>query len=86
MSQKSEIKVYLPTKLVGELETRKKAGIRSKFIKEAIQEKLNRRQDSSPFDFDLNHLLCTCRDMIYQEKGKGFHTELLQLIIEEMKK
>lgn len=41
MSNKTEIKVYLPTRMVGELEQQKKAGLRSKFIKEAIRFKLD---------------------------------------------
>jgi len=41
MSNKTEIKVYLPTKMVGELEQQKKAGLRSKFIKDAIRFKLD---------------------------------------------
>jgi metal-responsive CopG/Arc/MetJ family transcriptional regulator len=40
MSNKTEIKVYLPTKLVGELESRKRAGLRSKFIEKAIRKRL----------------------------------------------
>ena len=36
MSRKQEIKVYLPHKLVGELEGRKRLGTRSKFIQKAI--------------------------------------------------
>ena len=83
MSQKSEIKVYLPTKLVGELESRKKAGVRSKFIKNAIREKLDRREKSSPYDFELVHLLCTCRDMLF-ELNSEFKAKLLQSIIDEV--
>jgi hypothetical protein len=41
MSNKTEIKVYLPTKMVGELEVQKKAGVRSQFIREAIRFKLD---------------------------------------------
>ena len=42
MRQKIEIKVYLPYMMVGELESRRKANARSKFIEEAIREKLDR--------------------------------------------
>ena len=42
MRKKVEIKVYLPYIMVGELEPKRKANIRSKFIEEAIREKLDR--------------------------------------------
>ena len=42
MRQKIKIKVYLPYMMVGELESRRKANARSKFIEEAIREKLDR--------------------------------------------
>lgn len=45
MSRKTEIKVYLPTKLVGELEPRKRAGIRSKFIEQAIRSRLKKEEE-----------------------------------------
>ncbi len=45
MAKKTEIKVYLPTKMVGELESRKRAGVRSKFIRDAIRFKLNGEEE-----------------------------------------
>lgn len=42
MRKKVEIKVYLPYMMIGELESRRKANARSKFIEEAIREKLDR--------------------------------------------
>lgn len=42
MRKKIEIKVYLPYLMIGELESRRKANARSKFIEEAIREKLDR--------------------------------------------
>lgn len=47
MRQKIEIKVYLPIKMVGELETRRKNGLRSKFVEEAIR---NHLDDESEFN------------------------------------
>ena len=41
MRQKIEIKVYLPYMMVGELESRRKANQRSKFIEDAIRAKLD---------------------------------------------
>ncbi len=57
MSQKSEIKVYLPTKMVGELESRKRAGVRSQFIREAIQFKLNGEDEFAIEDLPTQDLL-----------------------------
>ena len=92
MSNKTEIKVYLPTRLVGELDAKKRAGVRSKFIKEAIQEKLKRRREASPFDFDLLHLLATCRDLIYKKTEYGLtqfesqmFQDMLQIIIDRLR-
>ena len=45
MSRKSEIKVYLPTKMVGELESLKRAGVRSKFIATAIRNHLDKMDE-----------------------------------------
>ena len=45
MARKQEIKVYLPTKMVGELESLKRAGVRSKFIKEAIRFRLDKKDE-----------------------------------------
>ena len=92
MSGKTEIKVYLPTRLVGQLDSRKQAGVRSKFIKEAIEEKLKRRSEASPFDFDLIHLLSTCRDKIHRLNGYGLSNseslvfqKMIQMIIDELR-
>tara|TARA_Y100000361_G_scaffold151197_1_gene168186 strand:- start:197 stop:484 length:288 start_codon:yes stop_codon:yes gene_type:complete len=92
MSGKTEIKVYLPTRLVGQLDSRKQAGVRSKFIKEAIEEKLKRRSEASPFDFDLVHLLSTSRDKIHKLSGFQISmnqsvilTKLIQLVIDELR-
>ena len=41
MRQKIEIKVYLPYMMVGELESKKRAGKRSKFIEEAVRNRLD---------------------------------------------
>lgn len=49
MSNKTEIKVYLPTKMVGELERHKRAGHRSKFIRDAIRFRLDGHDE-----YDIN--------------------------------
>jgi metal-responsive CopG/Arc/MetJ family transcriptional regulator len=82
MSGKTEIKVYLPSRLVGQLDSRKQAGVRSKFIKEAIEEKLSRRASASPFDFSFIQLMCTCRDLLDAE-GLTTYVKILQAIIDE---
>jgi len=48
MRKKIEIKVYLPYLMVGELESRRKNNARSKFIEEAIR---NRLDGEEAFDF-----------------------------------
>jgi metal-responsive CopG/Arc/MetJ family transcriptional regulator len=92
MARKTEIKVYLPDKLVGELEARRKAGIRSKFIAEAIRAQLDRRSEASPFDFELIHLLATCRDKVMKLSAtqltmsqSALLCKLIQLIIDELR-
>ena len=50
MSKKMEIKVYLPAKLVGQLEEKRKAGIRSKFIEDAIRKLLNKQSEFDIWD------------------------------------
>ena len=92
MSKKQEIKVYLPAKMVGELESRRKAGVRSKFIADAIRGKLDKRSEASPFDFTLDHLLATSRDMIYKMAGSKLSInqsailcKMVQLVIDEVR-
>ena len=48
MRKKIEIKVYLPYLMVGELESRRKNNARSKYIEEAIR---NRLDGEEAFDF-----------------------------------
>lgn len=50
MSKKTEIKVYLPSFLVGRLEEKKKAGVRSKFIENAITQRLKGEQEFDIWD------------------------------------
>lgn len=45
MRKKIEIKVYLPYEMVATLESRRKANNRSKFIEDAIREKLDRKDE-----------------------------------------
>ena len=87
MSGKTEIKVYLPTYLVEKMETKKQFGVRSKFIKEAIQEKYARSKKASPFDYKIVHLLATARDKIRLESknpSKDLMQQLIQTIIFEL--
>jgi metal-responsive CopG/Arc/MetJ family transcriptional regulator len=91
MSKKQEIKVYLPAKMVGELESRRKAGVRSKFIADAIRGKLDKRSQSSPWDFELHLLLCTARDMLHKMAGSKLSinqsvilVKMIQVVIDEV--
>lgn len=57
MSKKVEIKVYLPAFLVGRLEEKKKAGIRSKFIENAILQRLKGEQEFDLWDCDSEEII-----------------------------
>lgn len=83
MSKKTEIKVYLPTKMVGELESRKRAGVRSKFIRDAIRFKLNGENEYDIADEDFMTIIDECvvrmRRLRYRDE-KEFNSELSNLI------
>ena len=83
MARKQEIKVYLPPKLIGELEGRRRMGTRSKFIQNAIEKYLRQRVEVSPFDFEIVHLLCTVRDKL-TEDGLTTFASIIQAIIEDV--
>lgn len=83
MARKSEIKVYLPDRLVGELEGRRRMGTRSKFIEQAIQDKLKQMDCATLQDFNPIAMLCYCRD-VYAHKPMVH--DLLQLIVNEVNK
>ncbi len=84
-----EIKVYLPVHLVGELEARKRAGTRSRFIREAIQEKISRVEKATLDDWKSVVMLCCVRDRMRDMIGKGvssgeseIYQKLLQMVID----
>lgn len=62
MVYKTEIKVYLPVKLVGELERYKRTGKRSEFIQLAIESKLQNLEDVSLADTSMLAHMCWVRD------------------------
>ena len=57
MRQKIEIKVYLPYLMIGELESRKKQGMRSKYIEDAIRSRLDGEESFSFRDIETHRLL-----------------------------
>jgi len=57
MRNKIEIKVYLPIKMVGELEERNKQRRRSKFIESAVRSKLDGESNFSVWDVPTRDLL-----------------------------
>ena len=57
MSKKTEIKVYLPMKMVGELEAKKRAGVRSEFIRNAIRRSLDKESEFDIWDLDSNDII-----------------------------
>lgn len=83
MSKKTEIKVYLPTKMVGELESRKRAGVRSKFIRDAIRFKLNGEEEYDIADESFSVIIDECvvrmRGLRIRDE-KEFNSELANLI------
>lgn len=83
MTKKTEIKVYLPTKMVGELESRKRAGVRSKFIRDAIRFKLNGEEEYDIQDEDFMTIIDECvvrmRGLRIRDE-KEFNSELANLI------
>ena len=83
MSRKQEIKVYLPPKLIGELEGRKRLGTRSKFIQHAVEKYLRQRAEVSPYDFGTVQLLCVVRDK-FTEDGLTTFANIIQAMIEDV--
>lgn len=57
MSRKQEIKVYLPDHMVGQLESRKKQGSRSRFIEKAIHSRLADLKNDTLSDYPLEQLM-----------------------------
>ena len=57
MRKKIEIKVYLPYLMVGELESRRKNNARSKFIEEAIRNRLDGEESFSFKDIEDHRLM-----------------------------
>ena len=84
MSRKQEIKVYLPVFLVGQLEHMKHKGTRSKFIENAIKSKLDKLENSTPFDYSIPVLLATARTKINEELNHTFAHDIIQLLLEEL--
>jgi metal-responsive CopG/Arc/MetJ family transcriptional regulator len=80
MRQKIEIKVYLPIKMVGELETRRKAGLRSKFVEEAIRNHLDDESEFNVRDIDNKRLMAA---LIGREGISEFVKSSLRLEMKE---
>jgi len=83
MARKQEIKVYLPDRLVGELEGRKRLGTRSKFIENAINAYLRKQENFSPYNLELVHILCVARDK-FSEEGLTTFKNIIQAMIEDV--
>ena len=71
MRNKIEIKVYLPIKMVGELEERNKQRRRSKFIEAAIRSKLDASEEFSLVDISTRQLLAALLSRDISEFVKG---------------
>lgn len=81
MRKKIEIKVYLPYLMVGELESKRKNGLRSKYIEEAVR---NRIDNEKAFDFkDISTLrLLAMLDMRFE--GDQVFQVIIQNRIKEL--
>ena len=75
MRNKIEIKVYLPIKMVGELEHLNKLRRRSKYIEESIRNRLDGEESFSFKDIDTRRLLA----MIYARFDED---QVFQLMIQ----
>ena len=85
MARKQEIKVYLPERLVGELEGRKRLGTRSKFIEMACNLALRNKKTSALTICTLVQILCVARDKLREQNDIAF-SEIIQSIINEVNK
>jgi metal-responsive CopG/Arc/MetJ family transcriptional regulator len=79
MRNKVEIKVYLPIKMVGELESRNKNRLRSKFIEDAIRNRLDGQEGFSMKDITTRQLL----GMLYH---RYIDDEVFKTIIDSRRK
>ena len=80
MSYKTEIKVYLPVKMVGELERYKRTGSRSSFVEKAIRRKLDGLDTISMHDTSMIAHMCWVRD---NANLGPFETVFMQSIIDK---
>lgn len=77
MRKKIEIKVYLPYLMVGELESRRKNNARSKYIEEAIR---NRLDDEEAFELkDVE-----TRSLMIHLKNRQISKQLQSLLLLEL--
>ena len=76
MSKKQEIKVYLPQKLVGELEERRRAGVRSKFIEKSVRKALQKEDEFDLWDVEWKELLRFVQAKAMSKNDKVLHAVL----------
>jgi len=80
MSYKTEIKVYLPVKMVGELERYKRTGSRSSFVEKAVRRKLDGLEEHSMSDTSMIAHMCWVRD---NANLGPFETVFMQTLIDK---
>jgi metal-responsive CopG/Arc/MetJ family transcriptional regulator len=81
MRKKIEIKVYLPYLMVGELESRRKNNVRSKFIEEAIRSRLDGEQGFTLADEETLEILAELR---YRKDLPQWFLNQLDLVRKEL--
>ena len=85
MSHKSEIKVYLPQTMIGELERKKSAGLRSRFIQQAIREELDRREKATLMDWEPYVLISNAIHRLDdRNQTEDIYLDLLQLVLDNL--
>jgi metal-responsive CopG/Arc/MetJ family transcriptional regulator len=77
MRKKIEIKVYLPYLMVGELESRRKNNARSKYIEEAIRNRLDAEES-----FELKDV--KTRSLMIHLKNRQVSKQLQSLLLLEL--
>ena len=84
MRNKTEIKVYLPIKMVGELERHRVNGNRSNYIEKAIRAKLDGEDAFSFSDISNRQLMAMLHSRLSERNDASAHI-LKEMLLQELK-
>lgn len=84
MRNKTEIKVYLPIKMVGELERHRVNGNRSNFIEKAVRARLDDEDAFSFADITNRQLMAMLHARLGERNDAAAHI-LREMLIQELK-